>query len=63
MKMCESEDHAIALTCEVSHVTTTLISHKVIMKLFCKSEFPHKSVDFFVILVIVKDNLTDLWES
>ena len=36
------------------------ISHKVLMKLFCKSQFPHKSVNLFFKLVIVKDELTDL---
>ena len=28
---------------------------------FYKSQFPHKSVNLFIILVIVKDKLTDLW--
>jgi len=39
------------------------ISHKVLLKPFCKSQFPHKSVNLFFILVIVKDKLTDLWGS
>ena len=30
---------------------------------FCKSQFLHKSVNLFFILVIVKDKLTDLWGS
>ena len=38
-----------------------LISHKVFVKLFCKRQFPHKFVNLFFILVIVKDKLTDLW--
>jgi len=38
-------------------------SLKVIVKLFCKSKFPHKSVNLFFTLVIVKDKLTDLWGS
>ena len=33
------------------------------MKPFCKSQFPHKSINLFSILVIVKDKLTDLWGS
>ena len=37
------------------------ISHKVFLKAFCKSQFPHKSVKVFFISVIVKDKLTDLW--
>ena len=35
------------------------ISHKVFFKSFCKTQFPHKSVNFFFILVIVKDTLSD----
>ena len=30
---------------------------------FCKSQLPHKSVYVFFILVIVKDELTDLWRG
>ena len=41
----------------------TLISHKVFLKSFCKSQFPHKSVNLFFISVTVKDKLTDLWGS
>ena len=40
-----------------------IISHQVSLTLFCKSQFPHKSVDLFFILVIVKDKLADLWGS
>jgi len=36
-----------------------LISHKVFVKSFCKSQFPHKFVNFFI-LVIMKDKVTDL---
>jgi hypothetical protein len=35
----------------------------VFLKLFCKSQVPHKSVNLFFILVAVKDKLTDLWGS
>jgi hypothetical protein len=35
----------------------------VLLKSFCKSQFPHKFVNLFFILVIVKDKLTDLWGS
>ena len=44
------------------HPARALISQKVFIK-FCKSQFLHKSVNLFFILVIVKDKLTDLWES
>jgi len=40
-----------------------LISHKVFLKSFCKGQSPHKSVNVFFILVIVKDKLTGLWGS
>ena len=36
-----------------------LISHEVFVKLFCKSQFLHKSVNLFFTLVIVNDNLAD----
>jgi len=37
-----------------------LISQKVITKSFCKCQFPHKLVNLFFILVMIKDQLTDL---
>ena len=37
-----------------------LISQNVFMKSFCKSQFPHKFVNLFCILVIMKNQLTDL---
>jgi len=37
-----------------------LISHKLFIESFRKSPFPHKSVNLIFILVIVKDELTDL---
>ena len=51
--------------CEVPLYTSAsrgaaLISPKVFIKLFCKSPFPHKSVNLFYLLVIIKANLTDL---
>ena len=36
-------------------------SNKVFLKLFCKSQFLHNFVNLFLIIVIVKDKLTDLW--
>ena len=39
------------------------ISHKVFAKSFFKSQFPHKSVDLLLLLLIVKDTLKDLWGS
>ena len=46
--------------CRTSHASAParraiLISHKVFIKLFCKSQFQHKSVNSFSILVITKD--------
>jgi len=40
-----------------------LDSHILFIKSFCKSQFPHKFVNIFFILVKVKDALTDLWGS
>ena len=37
-----------------------LVPQKVFIKSFCKSQFQHKFVNLFFILVIVKDKLTDL---
>ena len=48
---------------EVGGLWSDLISHKVFRTSFCKSQFPHKSVNLFFILVIVMDKLTDLWGS
>jgi len=39
------------------------ISHKVLLKSFCKSQFPHNSVSISFILAIEKIKLTDLWGS
>ena len=36
-------------------------SQKVFIKLFCTSHFPHKSINLFFILVIIKDKLTGSW--
>jgi hypothetical protein len=40
-----------------------LISHKVFLNSFCKIRFPHKFVNKFFILVIVKNMLADSWGS
>ena len=44
----------------VVHLPCGFISHKVLIKSFCKSQFPHKSVNLFFILIIIKDKLTNL---
>ena len=36
-----------------------LISHEVFIQFFWTSQFPHKSVDFFIMSVITKDELVD----
>ena len=41
-------------------VASHMISHEVLTKSFCTSQFPHKSVTLLFILVITKDKLTDL---
>ena len=40
-----------------------LVSRKVLSKSFCRSHFPHKFVNVFFILVMVKDQVIDLWRS
>ena len=50
---------------EIPHFTEhskrlAFISHKVFMKSFCRSEFPRNFVNLVLILVTVKDKLTDL---
>ena len=42
---------------------TVLISLKRFMKPFCESRFPHRSVNLFFILVILKNKLRDLWRN
>jgi len=37
-----------------------LVSHRVLLKSFCRSQCPHESVSLFFILEIVKDKLTNL---
>ena len=39
--------------------TRTLISRRVLLKSFCKSQFLHKFVNLFFTSVIAKDKLTD----
>ena len=43
-----------------SNLSHRKISQKVFIKTFCKGQCPHKSVNSFLILVIIKDKLTDL---
>ena len=40
--------------------STSLISPKLFMTSFCKSQFPHKSVNLFPIITNTKNKLTDL---
>ena len=46
---------------EAIDLLNVFVSHKMFAKLFGKSPFPHKFVELFLSLVIVKDKLTDLW--
>ena len=48
---------------EVVTLPPYLISRKAFLNSLCKSQSPHKSVNLFLILVIVKDKSTDLWGS
>ena len=33
----------------------------MLIKSLCKSQFPHRCVNLFFALVMIKDKLTDLW--
>jgi len=48
------------LVCPIRFGLTSLISQKVFIKMFCKSQFLHKSVKLFFMLVNIKDKLKDL---
>jgi len=37
-----------------------LISHEVLLTSFCKSQFPHKSVNLSFMITTAKNELTDL---
>ena len=40
--------------------TSEIVSQRVFIKLFCISQFPHKSVNLSFIIVIIRDELTNL---
>jgi hypothetical protein len=44
-------------------LSPTFISPIVFDKLFCKSQFPQNFVNLFFMLVMIKDDFTDLWGS
>ena len=44
-------------------LSDVLISHKVFLKSFCESRFPHDFFNLFFILIVVKDKWTDLRRS
>jgi len=50
--------HGLELRPSAEH--TRFISHRVFSESFCKSQFPHKSIKLFFVLVIIKDKLTNL---
>ena len=62
LPLAESQSQDPTLT--VLHVPYShdsgFISQRVFIKSFCKSPFPHKSVNLFFILVTIKDKLTNL---
>ena len=43
--------------------TSNLILHKVSTQSFGKSQFPHKSINLFLLLVMMKDTLTIVLEN
>ena len=51
----------LSLSFSLSLQSRHLYITQSVFKSFCKSQFPHKFFNFFLILVISKDNFTDLW--
>jgi len=43
--------------------TSIFISHEVFLKLFCRSQLPHKFVNISFAITNIKNKLTDLWGS
>ena len=43
-----------------SDAGVAVLSHRKCIKSFCKSQLPHQSVNLSIILVIIKDKMTDL---
>ena len=39
---------------------SALVSQILFIKLFCRSQFPHKSVNYFFMTVIIKNTLANL---
>jgi len=54
----EGEEHALLRPTGARPVLHALISHEVIIKPFCKSQFRHKSVNFSLILVPLVSAIT-----
>ena len=52
--------HTIRAQCDGSK-GSEIISQNMFLNSFCKSQFPYKSVNSSFNLVIVKDDLADLW--
>ena len=47
------------LVCNPVEGFADMLSHRVLLKSFCRSHLPHKSVNVFFISENVKDQLTD----
>ena len=58
-----THDGSLHATPSRSHTPSALISQKVFLKSFYKSQFPHEPINLFFILLIVEDELTSLWGS
>jgi hypothetical protein len=51
---------SLAAALSVIWATTSFVSQKVFITLFCNSQFPYKSFNLFLTLVMMKDKSTDL---
>ena len=60
---CKSLGSGMTLAASAPIPGGNLISQTVFLQSFCKSQLPHRFVNLFLILVIVKDELTNLYES
>ena len=62
-RVVDNQDKIRALapvTCVMVSLPHTLTSQKVFIKPFCKSQFPHKSVNLSFIITHIKIQLRDL---
>ena len=50
---------AVEPTVSMDTMAPVFVSHLFFIKLFCKSRFPHKSVNLSLVIINIKNRLTD----